>query len=125
MPRVPRKEVKGSKYLIYPDVAIAQAAQMVKSKKLSIRKASIQYGVPQSTISDKLRVKHPQKPRKPTALSIEEENYLASGLLRCAEWGFPLTVKDLGLVVQSYVSLLGKPILFVSDEPGRHWVRSF
>ena len=80
MPRVPEKEVGGSKYLIYPDVALAQAVPMVKSKKLSIRKALIQYGVPRSTVSDKFRVKHPLKPGKPTTLSIDEENYLASGL---------------------------------------------
>ena len=72
---------------------MSEAVKAVEMRKLSIRKASIMYNVPKSTLHDRVsgKVDLEGKPGKKPYLSIEEEEELVSFLLKCAEIGYAHT----------------------------------
>ena len=64
--------------LQWDDDAMMEAMKHIQEKKMSIRGAAKQFGVPYSTLKDRVhgRVKHGTKPGVKTALSPEEEDDL-------------------------------------------------
>ena len=85
----------------YNTIYLTNAVKAIQSEKLSIRKASEEYGVPYTTLYDKINNKYKLKMGGQTALSREEEKTLVEGLLMCAKWGFPLRDRDIKNVVQN------------------------
>lgn len=71
----------------------------------TIREASEFYGVPKSTIEDRIKGIHTNKPRGQLLLSVAKK--MGKGIGTCAEWGFPLMwFKDekIGKIVQMYLN---------------------
>jgi len=55
-----------------------------------------------------------------------EESNLCEGLLLCANWGFPMTRKDLRYLVKSYLDKLGRTEKrFINNVPGVDFVKQF
>ncbi|XP_046394382.1 uncharacterized protein LOC124162069 [Ischnura elegans] len=105
---------------------IEKAVEAVKSGRMSLRGACKEFGVPKSTVHDILKDKHPKKSGGQTVLSAKEEDQLAQGILKCAEWGIPLRAIDLRLVVREYLNRMGrKEKVFKDNFPGMEWVRGF
>ena len=76
------------------------------------------YGVPKSTLDDRVRgkVKHGTKPGPVPYLSMEEETFFVNFLIKCAKIGYPRTVSEvLGLVQQIFESK-GLKMISVSYE---------
>ena len=95
------RESRG-KYKSYDVESMKRAIEDVR-KGMSIRQAAETYGVPKSTLGDRVsgKVKEDCKPGPPPYLTCLEEEELASFLIRCAEIGFPRTrTQVLGLVQQ-------------------------
>ncbi|KAJ4443798.1 hypothetical protein ANN_05578 [Periplaneta americana] len=110
----------------YKPEFLLNAVRAVQSGKLSIRKASEQYGVPYTTLNDKLKNKYKNKIGGQTALSSNEEKQFVEGVLCCAKWGFPLRNKDVRNIVQTYLNSKGRvEKIFQDNRPGLEWVRSF
>ena len=84
---------------------MSEAVKAVEMRKLSIRKASIMYNVPKSTLHDRVsrKVDLEGKPGKKPYLSIEEEEELVSFLLKCAEIGYAHTRPQVLSLVQRIV----------------------
>lgn len=59
-------------------------------------------------------------------LNDNEESMLCDCLLLCAQWGFPMSRKDLRLVVKSYLDKLGRTEKrFKNNLPGTEFVIRF
>lgn len=128
MPRKYKKVVYGRPYQRYASENLEKAVNDIKEGKMSLRVAAQTYNVPKSTLCDRLNLQGDthRSPGGQPVLSKEEETTLCEGLLKCAEWGFPLRVLDVQLVVQSYLNRCGKTVKrFKNNCPGVEWVRSF
>lgn len=124
--RVYEKVVGPTRKSNYKPEFLLNAVRAVQSGKLSMRKASEQYGVPYTTLNDKLKNKYKNKIGGQTALSSNEEKQLVEGVLCCAKWGFPLRNKDIRNIVQTYLNRKGRvEKRFQDNRPGLEWVRSF
>ena len=75
----------------------------------SIRHASELYGVPKSTLYDRVagRVQHGTRPGPLSYLSEEEEEELVSFLIGCANIGYPHTIAQILGIVQQVINLKG------------------
>lgn len=78
----------------YSQEDLLKAIEDVKDKKLSIRAASILYGIPRTTIGDHIEGRAGPKVGRPTELSEDEEAIIVKRLLYMAKWGYPLGSKD-------------------------------
>ncbi|KAJ8721086.1 hypothetical protein PYW08_006551 [Mythimna loreyi] len=94
------------------------------------RKASEKYGIPRRTIINQLRLlrnKMPSRPPgAPTTFSREEEALFVDCILRLSEYGFPLIIFDLRIVIRTYLEKIGRRVSKFKDYcPGTEWVSSF
>ncbi|CAH2109161.1 unnamed protein product [Euphydryas editha] len=65
-------------------------------------------------------------PGAPTKFSSEEEALFVDCILRLSEYGFPLTVFDLRIVIRTYLKTIGRrDSKFKDNCPGTEWVSSF
>jgi hypothetical protein len=61
-----------------------------------------------------------------TVINHEEESKLVEGLLKCAEWGFPIRVRDIQVLVQTYLNNENKTVnCFRNNCPGLDRVQGF
>jgi hypothetical protein len=58
-------------------------------------------------------------------LSTEEEEMIVERLVLLGEWGFPMTTKDLCLLVKAYLDSLGKTTRFIDNLPGPDFIKGF
>lgn len=121
------KRVLGSRnYANYTETTLKKAIHDVKTKKKTIRQASETYGIPKSTLSDKILGKHIKKYGGQQVLSSKEEKNVVNAIETSATWGFPLTHYDIRKLVQSYLNRKGVIIKCFSENlPGPDWIKSF
>lgn len=125
---MPRKYVKklGVQFMNYSPETLELALQDVRQGRRTIREASENFGIPKSTISDKLKNKHSKKQGGQTALSTEDERFLSEGIQKFGEWGFPLTRSDIRHIVKGYLDRKGIRIAkFRDNMPGEEWFYRF
>ena len=126
MVRTYKKVIGGRPYQHYSQDSLNQAVRDVSSGRFTIRQAAEKYQVPKSTISDKLKNKHTGHHGGQKCLTPDEENYLAEGLMKCAEWGFPFRIVDAQLTVQGYLNRVGRiERRFQNNCPGIDWCKLF
>lgn len=75
---------------------------------LSIRGAAKRYGVPYTTLNDRYSKRRGEQLGRSTELSREEEEYLVERIILLANWGFPLSKKDLTLIIKNYLDRQGR-----------------
>ena len=95
---------------------MSEAMKAVTVKNISVRKASELYGVPKSTLGDRIcgRVLPGSRSGPQKLLSDEEEEELATFLCRLGEIGYPKTRKQVLGLVQQIVSSRGREQLVSS-----------
>jgi hypothetical protein len=110
----------------YTDAQLKEAMDDVQNKRMSERAAALAYGIPRSTLKDRLaeRVTNDSAGR-PTVLSKEEEELIVERLLLHGNWGFPLTSADLCHVIKAYLDSMGRTTRFVQNMPGPDFVTGF
>ena len=90
-----------SKYRDYPYDKIRRAIEAVEEKKMSIRRAAEEYGVPKSTLSNHLKGKYAECTKSARRLlSDEEEERLAAFLIGCGTVGYAKSRKEVLAIVQ-------------------------
>jgi len=122
------KRKKGSRhYLDYCDDVMREAIEAVENhNNMSIRKAAHKFGVCRKTLGNRLQNKNPNSVGGPTALSPEEESEILCKLLLCSDYGYPLSLLDLRMIVKSYLDCEGRTIeRFSNNLPGVDWASSF
>ena len=97
-------------------------------RQLSVRAASVEFGVPRSTISDwlvkpgggkQLLKGHPQ------AISKENEELIAIALVFTAQSGLPQTREHLKDIVAAFLDHAKLPNNFPNGRPAKDWVLEF
>jgi hypothetical protein len=90
MPRNYKKARGGHLYLRYEENNLLHTLDEIKRGKMSIRKSAEYYHVPRSTLLDKIYGIHTKQVGGQTVINHKEESKLVEGLLKYAEWGFPI-----------------------------------
>lgn len=88
--------------------------------------AAKRYGIPLSTLKNKLKKQHMEHVGRPLALSAEIEAVLASRADLLCLWGFPLDPIDVQLMVKYVLDAQGyQHSRFRNNIPGRDWTIAF
>ena len=99
------------------DGATMLEALAAVNKGESVRRAALKYGIPKSTLDDRVtgKVIHGVKSGPHPYLSLSEEEELVSFFLGCAAVGYPRTRKDVLALVQDIVKSKGHETGIVTD----------
>ena len=109
----------------YTAAMLAAAIQSVKMG-IPIRKASMRYGIPLTTL-----FRHSKEPDKvwklgaKPILTADEEQKIVEWIQYKAERGFPTDKEELLDWVQAYMKSLNRENPFKDDRPGRRWFQWF
>lgn len=112
---------------MYTVEAMQNAMEAVKSGFLTRAAASKKFGVPRSTLKDRLSGRHTggKKSGPGTALSTEMEALIARWIAEIAARGFPTTKRQLLASVELYLKLSNSPNKFKKDRPSLKWYYGF
>lgn len=112
----------------YAPEQMALAIEAVRENKMSKKQASKIFGVPRTTLLDKLSGRVPEGPVSPgtrPTLTEAEEKTLVNYILLMADVGYPLTRKELLLEVKKILDLDGRKTAFRDNLPGKDWYKRF
>lgn len=108
---------------------LTQAIEAVRTRNVSVRQASLEYGVPRKTLERRLKTENFTKgPMGPSSVfGIDHEKRLVRHILKMQEHCFPLTPKDLRSIAFYFAEQLGLNHSFNKDkeEAGYVWLQSF
>lgn len=110
----------------YTEEQLKQALSDIRNG-LSLNEAHRVYGIPKSTLHNKIKNKVPEgrKMGSATYLSQEEENRVREWILNNAKVGFPLHPNDVKDSVQKVLKACKRPNPFTDDRPGVKWFNLF
>ncbi|XP_019854672.1 PREDICTED: tigger transposable element-derived protein 2-like [Amphimedon queenslandica] len=96
-------------YSTWPEISMTNAIKAVEEEGLTVRLAAELYGIPKSTLYDRIRgnVQHGTKPGPVPYLTKEEEVILAKFLIKCSQIGFPRTVSEVLALVRQTIQSKG------------------
>lgn len=132
-----KKNCNGTKRPIhkYSEKALRDALFEIRENNVSVRKASRIYGVPKTTLHDRLSGRIAEKPRKmgpPPVLNEAEEKAIVEWCVNLAKSGFPRKMDDVLNTVQKIIlskvtetNNANKKIPFVNGRPGKKWYSAF
>jgi hypothetical protein len=113
-------------YVNYGEDKLLKAIIEVQNGRMSEREAASTYGVPRSTMKDRLADRVTRETAgRPTVLSKGEEELIVERLLMLGKWGFPLMSADQCHVIQAYLDAQGRTTRFVENMPGLDFVSGF
>ncbi|KAL5499318.1 hypothetical protein EMCRGX_G010708 [Ephydatia muelleri] len=103
------------------------ALKEVRDGRMSRNAASKAFGVPRSTLCDKLDGKTPEDRRMgpPSVLTKAEEAMLANFCTKYLKCGFPINREDLFDIVQRIIQVDGRQTPFTDGRPGYYWFQGF
>jgi transposase len=108
--------------------AMVEAVSLVRDHGMSVSAAAKEAGVPRMTLSDRIRKEEPSKePRlgRPQELSAVVEEAIVNCLIKCAEFQYPMSKRDLQKIVQAYVVEHNVETRWEAGKPGKDWVDNF
>lgn len=108
--KVPVPSTERGKYKArYDEDKLAEALEQVKGGNMSERTAAKEFGVPRSTLKDRLAARvNSDKAGRPTVLSTTEEEILVQRLKYFSDWGYPLTASCLRRIIKAYLDHQGR-----------------
>lgn len=119
-----RRKPGARKYADYSQELLNVAVDLVRCKQISSYQAEKKFGIPRRTIVNRCNNRHEQDVGRPTNLGKEEEIHIAEALNLAAEFGSPLTLLELRIVVFNYLQRLDRGYIFNGILPGERWARS-
>lgn len=120
----PPESKRPKKYRQWNEESMSGAIKAVIDGKMGVNRAADQYGIPRSTLKDRVSARHGTKSGPQPYLSYEEEQELARYLVKCAEIGYPKTKDEvIGIVRQTLHKKKGAE--FAEDFKGRGWWERF
>ena len=75
---------------------------------MKLAEAAKHFGVPKTTLYDRLSGKSKPQLGRPTELTAEEEEIIVDRLLLMGDWRFPLTNRDLRVLIKEYLNIEGR-----------------
>lgn len=110
----------------YSQESVEDALRDVVLRHMSFRQAAERHNVPYVTIYRRYRGLNPHNIGAPPVLSKTEEKHIVNALLVAANFGYPMTERDLALFVQGFLNRKGINIArFHNNMPGPDWRESF
>ncbi|XP_072400746.1 uncharacterized protein [Diabrotica undecimpunctata] len=111
----------------YTHEDLIKAIDEITSGRLSLNKASSKYGIPKSTLHNKITKKVPfeRKMGPSSVLTPFEEERLESWILAKAKLRFPMHPSNVMDAVQNILRGAGRPNKFINDRPGKKWLQLF
>lgn len=126
MPRTYQKVVGSRSYVNYSEDDVAKAMQQITSGEMSQRDAAGHFGIPRSTLKNKLKGKHSKPIGGQTVLSKTEEEVISNCCISMSIYGFPVDTFDLRCTVKSHLDRRGSKVeKFTNNLPGKEWTQSF
>jgi len=126
MPRTHKSLVGAKRRTYHTDTDLARATAAI-TRGMSYRKAQLRFKIPIAVLH-----RHIKRPwtrnhaGAPTVLDDYVEALFVQKLIVCGEWGYPLTILDLKMVVKGYLDRRGiQEKRFKDNMPGVDWARSF
>ncbi|CAB3227325.1 unnamed protein product [Arctia plantaginis] len=113
-----RRKPGARNYADYSKEMLEVAADLVRNKVISSYEAEKQFGIPRRTIVNKSKNIHSKSFGRPTEFSTEEEVHIADVVNLSAEFGCPITLLNLRIVVYNYILKSGKDHLFMEKCQG-------
>ncbi|XP_053402897.1 uncharacterized protein LOC123562153 [Mercenaria mercenaria] len=101
------------------------AVDAVQSKSMSLRAASKHYGIPTSTLHDKVHGKTPMSRPSKTILTTAEEQRLVDWVLHMARIGYGRTRQEVLDTVKRIIDADERPNPFKDNRPGKDWWYGF
>ena len=92
----------------YDDKNLQLAISAVEKKEMKLAEAAKHFGVPKTTLYDRLSGKSKPQLGRPTELTAEEEEIIVDRLLLMGDWGLPLTNRDLRVLIKEYLNIEGR-----------------
>lgn len=124
MPRKHERRIGARTYKDYTEDQVKEAVEEVRTG-LSLRKAAEKFGISRCALTAAVKGKR-NKVGRPFVLPIEEQKKLAECMILAGDWGFPLTVLDIRLIVKGYLDRSGRTEQrFKENMPGVDFVESF
>lgn len=122
MVRKYKRQVGSRRYRDYTDEKLELAVHAVREGGLSYERSAKVFNIPKRTIYNKVKNRHQKSVGAQTVLDAAEERQLVDLLIASAEYGFPLTMLDLRVIVKEYLDKLGKRVqIFPNNMPGPDW----
>lgn len=111
----------------YSQDDLQQAMDMVRREGVSIAAAAKNFGIPKSTLQDKLSGKYAidAKMGRPSVLTPQEEKHISDWVISIAKAGFPICKEQLVASVAKIIKELNRPNCFVDSVPGEKWLALF
>lgn len=110
----------------YTGAELQQAVQDVQNKNMTSYQAAEIYGIPRSTIVSRVyNSDMNDKVGRPLVLGEEVEKKIADSLHVMEKHGFPLTRKEVAVLVSQFVRRNGIKTPFKDDVPGKDWLQAF
>ncbi|XP_072376783.1 uncharacterized protein [Diabrotica undecimpunctata] len=97
MPRVYKRKLGSRSYKNFSDETFEHVLLQIVNGNFSVKAASERFKIPYGTLYNKYKGKHVKKPGGQTALAELEEKSIVSCIVKCADWGFPLSTLDVQL----------------------------
>ena len=113
------------KYRDYSQESLSTALAELKKGK-TVTAVSKKYGIPYSTLHNKLKMRHTKAVGAPLRLSLDCEKMLVVMLDTLTEWLVPVTDEEIKFLVKTYLD--GRDLydnIFKDNRPGRDWLRGF
>lgn len=107
-----RRKLGSRRYKDYDASLLQVAVDLVANKNLTSYEAEKQFGIPRRTIVNKIKQIHTKNVVSPTRLTEEDENKIVSTLILCGEYGCPLTLQELCIIVYDYLVKNNRTQLF-------------
>ena len=135
MVRTYQRRIDNTRRQKYTSENLRKALSSIKKKRYTVRKAAEIYEIPRSTLQDRLKRSQDTEEdsivvgrlgRKPAITELEEK-VLFDIVLLCANWGFPVSVMDVRVIVQGYLNSIKKKVdqFGPLNLPGEEWARQF
>ncbi|XP_071505566.1 tigger transposable element-derived protein 6-like [Diadema antillarum] len=112
----------------YTAESLQEALTRVKGGELSQRQAAKEYGIPRSTIYDKITGRRPEginKPGPSPYFSMAEEARISKWAVKMSKLGYGRNTQHITKMAQNIVNEDGRETPFKDGRPGRTWFQRF
>nr|XP_026483579.1 uncharacterized protein LOC113391735 [Vanessa tameamea] len=110
----------------YTQDDITNAIQEVNDGKLSMYAAAHKYGIPTTTLYDKIKATYSTNVvGRPLAIPLEVENRLVDAIKTMEKWGFGLSREEVLNLVAEFVKSNNLHTPFTNNKPGKDWFINF
>ncbi|XP_060602779.1 uncharacterized protein LOC132755864 [Ruditapes philippinarum] len=121
------RQLQTKQYRNYTNETLSYAVSLIRSKGISLRHATKVYGIPKTTLSNKVNGKSDIGSRSGpgTVLTKAEEDMIADWAIKMAKMGFGRTRAEILDTVQCIIKQDGRVCPFVNCRPGKDWYYAF